>query len=130
MRIFKNKTFSRYARKEGITDDELRAIIPQLEANNPDADLGGNVYKMRVARPSDGKSGGYRVLVYYRSGERTFFAHGFAKSDLANISDRDLRNLKLSAKIVLSYTDKELEAYIKAREFTEITEEKHEKVSK
>jgi hypothetical protein len=130
MRVFRNKAFSRYARKESITDDELRAVIPLLEENNPDANLGGEVFKMRVARPGDGKSGGYRVFVYFRSGERTSFVHGLAKSNLANISDKDLRSLKMSAKDFFSYTEKQLEVLIKAGELTEITEKKHEEVSK
>jgi hypothetical protein len=130
MRIFRNKAFSRYARKEGITDDDLKAIIPQLEAKQPDADLGGDVYKMRIARPNDGKSGGYRVFVYFRSGERTFFAHGLAKSDLSNISEKDLRRLKRVAKHLLSVSETRLAAMLKTGELIEITEEKHEEVSK
>ena len=35
MRIFKTKSFSRFARKEGIGDGELKDMIPQLEANQP-----------------------------------------------------------------------------------------------
>jgi hypothetical protein len=130
MRIFRNKTFSRYARKEGITDNELRAVIPQLEENNPDANLGGEVFKLRVARPGDGKSGGYRVLVYYRSGERTFFAHGFAKSNLANIGEKDLRDLKAAASDMLSMSEARLETMLKSGKLIEISEAKHEEVSK
>ena len=130
MRVFRNKTFPRYARKAGITDDELRALVPLLEENAPDYSIGGEVYKIRVQRPGEGKRGGYRVFVYFRSGERTFFAHGFAKSSLANIEDDDLRNLKVLAKRFLSYTENELEALIKDGKLFEITEAKHEKVSK
>jgi hypothetical protein len=123
MRIFRNKTFSRYARKEGITDDELRAIIPQLEENNSDANLGGDVFKMRVPRPGEGKSGGYRVFVYFRSGERTFFAHGLEKSESPNIKSNELEGLKTSAKYWLSLPEKQLVSLIKTGELTEITEE-------
>jgi hypothetical protein len=122
MRVLKNKAFSRFTRKEGITDDELRAIVPLLEENRPDANLGGDVFKMRVPRPNDGKSGGYRVIVLFRKGERTFFVHGFAKSNLVNISDKQLRRFKRMAKYLLSFSEKNIEAYIKAGEFTEIKE--------
>jgi hypothetical protein len=123
MRIFRNKTFSRYARKEGITDDELRAIIPQLEENKPDANLGGDVYKMRIARPGEGKSGGYRVFVYFRHGERTFFSHGLAKAHLANIEDDELDALKDAAKYWLSLSEAQLDAAVNNGKITEITEE-------
>jgi hypothetical protein len=58
VRIFKNAWFLRFARKEGIGDDELRDIVDELEAGQVDADLGGDVYKQRLARPGEGKSGG------------------------------------------------------------------------
>jgi hypothetical protein len=44
----------------------------QLEENNPNANLGGEVFKIRVPRPGEGKRGGYRVFVFFRSGQRTF----------------------------------------------------------
>lgn len=67
MRIFKNTWFNRFANKEGITDAELRETVDQLEAEQADADLGGDVYKVRVARSGEGKSGGYRVIVFLRA---------------------------------------------------------------
>ena len=87
VRIFKNTWFTRFANKEVITDAELRETVNGLEAGQADADLGGGVYKARVARPGEGKSGGYRVIVFFRSKERTFFVYGFAKSDRANINN-------------------------------------------
>jgi hypothetical protein len=130
MRIFKNKSFSRFARKEDISDDELKNIIPQLEENNADANLGGNVFKVRIARSSEGKRGSYRIIVLFRSGERTFFVEGYAKADLSNIPDKMLQRFKMTASDLFSFTEKELEALIKAGEYKEITEEKHEEVSR
>ena len=94
MRIFKNKWFTRFADKEDITDDELKDTVSQLEAGQTDADLGSGVYKMRVARLSEGKSGGYRVIVFFRSKERAFFVYGFSKSDRSNIDQGELRAFK------------------------------------
>jgi hypothetical protein len=50
VRVFKYPRFSRFADKEGITDKELLEIVNQLEAKQADANLGGEVYKVRVAR--------------------------------------------------------------------------------
>jgi hypothetical protein len=47
VRIFKNKWFSRFAKKEGITTNELKGIVSDLEKVLWDADLGGGVYKKR-----------------------------------------------------------------------------------
>ena len=108
MRIFKNTWFSRFAEKEGITDAELRGLVSLLEAGQPDADLGGGVYKMRLARPGEGKSGGYRAIVFFKSEERTFFEYCFAKSNMGNISQKLLKYYKESAKKYFRMTPDQL----------------------
>jgi hypothetical protein len=120
VRIFKNKTFARFAAKEGIGDDELKAAVDEMERGLLDADLGGDVYKKRIARAGAGKSGGYRVIVYYRSGARTVFVYGFAKSDRDNIDPVELRVFKKAAKTDLLLTDEQLEARIKKGAYKEI----------
>ena len=108
MRIFKNTRFARFADKEGITDGELKEAVNQLEAGLADADLGGRVYKVRIARPGEGKAGSYRVIVFFKSEERTFFAYGFAKSAMSNIGQRDLRIFKERSKDALAMTDAQI----------------------
>ncbi|MDR1176777.1 MAG: type II toxin-antitoxin system RelE/ParE family toxin [Treponema sp.] len=121
MRIFKVSWFSRFAAKEGIQDGELRDIVNiVLEAGRADADLGGGVYKVRMARPGEGKSGGYRVIVFFRSGERTFFVYGFEKANMANISKKQLKNFRDAAKIALSATEKQLNDALKTGKYEEI----------
>jgi hypothetical protein len=121
VRIFKNTWFTRFARKEDIADDELQAIVNEvLEEDLADADYGGGVYKVRVARPGEGKSGGYRVIVFFRSGDKTFFQFGFAKSEMANIPKKKLNKYKVLAKVYLAMTDEQLRAAVLDGEFLEI----------
>ena len=120
MRVFKNAWFSRFARKENIGDDELRDIVNQLETGQADADLGGDVYKQRLARPGEGKSGGYRVIVFFRSEERTFFMYGFAKSDKDNISRKEAKAFKEAAKVYFSMTSEQLRKRIKQGQLIEL----------
>jgi len=47
IRIFKTKNFVRWARKEKITDDLLRAAVNELSEGLIDADLGGGLVKPR-----------------------------------------------------------------------------------
>jgi len=123
VRVFKYTRFSRFASKEGITDNELLGMVDQLEADQTDANLGGDVYKVRIARPGEGKSGGHRVIVYFRNAFRTFFTYGFSKNDQGNISEKDLKRFKLDAKKQLSITDDEIKLYLKDGTYIEITEE-------
>jgi hypothetical protein len=103
-----------------IMQPELREAIDRLEAGQADADLGGGVYKMRLARSGEGRSGGYRVIVFFKSGERTFYAYGFAKSGMDNINEKQLRNFKLAAKTIFAYSDTEIDERVKNGLFIEI----------
>ena len=79
VRVFKYARFSRFASKEGITDHELLEVVNQLEEDQADVNLGGDVYKVRIARQGEGKSGGHRVIVYFRNEFRTFFRMVFPR---------------------------------------------------
>jgi hypothetical protein len=122
-RVFKYTRFSRFASKECITDRELLEVVDQLEADQADANLGGDVYKVRIARPGEGKSGGRRVIVYFRNEFRTFFSYGFSKNDRGNISRKELKAFKEDAKFRFSLTDEEIEARLRDGTLIEIIEE-------
>jgi hypothetical protein len=120
VRIFKNTWFTRFAGKEGITDSELRELTDQLEAGQADANMGGDVYKIRISRPGEGKSGGYRVIVFSRSEDKTFFVYGFAKSDRDNIDQKEKSDYKELAKKYLNLSDEMIDRAVKSGKFIEI----------
>ena len=120
MRVFKNKPFARFARKAGLNDEVLRQAINAAERGLVDADLGGGVIKQRVARQGGGKSGGFRTIVLLRLGERAFFVHGFAKSDLGNIRADELAAFRMLASHLLAYDDAALAAAVEAGALMEI----------
>ncbi|MDR3170281.1 MAG: type II toxin-antitoxin system RelE/ParE family toxin [Treponema sp.] len=68
----------------------------------------------------EGKSGGYRVIVFFKSGTRTFFVYGFAKSDQDNITQEQLRKFKGAAKNVFSLTDKYLDTLVASGKYKEV----------
>jgi hypothetical protein len=94
LRIFKTKSFARFARRERISDASLREAVRRAERGLIDADLAGGAIKQRVARPGEGRSGGYRVLIAYRAKTRSVFLFGFAKSERDNIDDDELATLR------------------------------------
>jgi hypothetical protein len=94
VRIFKTRWLRRYARRERIADESLREAIERAERGLVDADLGGGVIKQRVARAGQGRSGGYRMLVAYRAGERAVFLYDFAKRERENIDADELLTLR------------------------------------
>ncbi len=120
MRIFKTKLFSRWAEKDGLADKALQTAVEELENGLVDADLGGHVYKKRVSLAGRGKRGGARTLIAFRIGERAFFLYGFAKNVRSNITNKDLKALRLLAGVLLGYTDADLTKAIMVGELIEV----------
>jgi hypothetical protein len=128
MRVFKNKRFSRFSEKHAISDEELITITEHLEAGQIDAGLGGEVYKQRVARSGEGKSGSYRFIIFFRSGLLTFFVNAFLKADLDNISQKELQDYKKVAKMYLAMTKEQLRVAKKSGTLIEIGGENDDEI--
>jgi hypothetical protein len=120
MRIFKSRWFLRFARKQGISDPLLCDAISRAESGRTDANLGGDVIKQRIARPGQGRSKGYRTIIVFRRGSRSFFMYGFAKSQRANIDGDELEQFKAAAKLVLALTEQQLAELLKRGDFEEV----------
>lgn len=120
MRIFKTKVFARFARQEDIGDRALCEAIERAERGLIDADLGASVIKQRIARPNEGRSGGFRSIICFRAGDRAFFAYGFPKSRRDNISADELKFFKELAQELLPKADAELEKLIEREAITEV----------
>ncbi|MBI2431710.1 MAG: type II toxin-antitoxin system RelE/ParE family toxin [Candidatus Hydrogenedentes bacterium] len=120
MRVFKAKVFARFVAREGISDASLLRAVDKAEQGLIDANLGGGVIKLRVARQGQGESGAYRTLLAFRSGVRVVFLHGFAKSGTTNITKKELDTLKRAAKVVLSMSDEDLQRLVVQGKFVEV----------
>lgn len=120
MQVYITKTFRRFQRKERIGDQALRQAVERAEAGLIDADLGQGLIKQRVARPGKGRSGGYRTIIAYRSGQRAVFLFGFAKSTLSNIDDATLARWQAVGSDLLAASDKAIEAAIADNELKEV----------
>ncbi len=120
MRVFMTKAFARFARKEDLDDKMLAKAIADIERGLVDADMGGGLIKQRVARTDGGKRGGFRTLIAYHIGKRAVFLFGFAKSDLANISPEDERDLKDYGAMLLALKDKDIELMTENGELREV----------
>ena len=120
MRIFKSKWFNKWAEKEGLTDKALTEAITEMEDGLNDGELGGNVYKKRAAIQGQGKRGGLRTIIAFKIEDKSFFMFGFAKNQQDNIDKKELKALKLMAKDLLGYSDKQLKQAIKVSELIEV----------
>jgi hypothetical protein len=120
VQVLKTAWFAKFARKEKIGDQILCEAVARAEKGLIDADLGGGLLKQRVARAGAGKSGGYRTLIFFRSGARAVFAYGFAKSDKANLDSHEEAVFRKAAKLVLAFSDQQIAAEIACERLTEV----------
>lgn len=100
-RVLKRSNFARWQAGEKLPDTALCKAVQKMECGLIDADLGGFLFKKRVARPGGGKSGGYRTLLSARIGSRFVFLHGFPKSAKANITQDEKKALQFTGKVFL-----------------------------
>lgn len=119
-RILLTAEFDKFARKAKISDAALVDAIKRAEVGLVDADLGGGVVKLRIARPGQGRSGGFRTIVALMVGSSAFFLYGFAKNDMDNIGPVALEDYKDIAQVFQALPDDQLTAAIEAEIFREI----------
>lgn len=124
MRAFKTKTFERWAGKAGLSDHALLNAVAQMERGLIDADLGGNLFKKRVALPGRGKSGSTRTIVATQFAGVLFFLYGFEKNERDNISSRELETFKLVASTLLGLEGAALTKALERGELKELSNEK------
>lgn len=120
MRIFKNKWFAKFAKKEKISDEKLVQAVKDAEAGKIDANYGGGVIKQRIAREGSGKSGGYRSIIFYLRGSKAFFVYGFSKKNQENISNDEEVYFKRLAKLTLAMSDEDIAALLKEGTYEEL----------
>ena len=120
MAIFKTRWFDRWARKQGVTAPSLCAAVREMSEGLVDADLGGGLFKKRMARTGQGKSGGFRTLVATNKANRWVFVFGFPKNERSNIDKDEEDALKKLAAYLLALTPSALAKAKNAGELMEV----------
>lgn len=120
MRIFKHCNFSKWAKNEKITDKALQNAITELINGLFEANLGGGLYKKRIARRGYGKRGGYRTIIAFKQNDRAVFIFGFAKNERENIDDTEKEILKNLADYYLNSSNESLEVLLAINKLIEV----------
>jgi hypothetical protein len=120
MAIYKTRWFDRWARKQGLTTPSLCAAVREMRVGLYDADLGGGLLKKRIARPGEGKRGGFRTLVATNKGTRWVFVYGFLKNERSNIDQDEEVALKALAAHLLALTAQAVGQAQRAGELLEV----------
>ncbi len=120
MKIFKHRRFQQWAKSERLTNEALKRAVDEINNGLHDANLGGGLYKKRVAMPGKGKRGSYRTLLAFKHEKRAFFVYGFSKNVKANVSAKEQVIYKDLAKSLLNLDEKTLDKMIKIGSLIEV----------
>ena len=119
-RIFKTRPFTRWMRKNRMTDMQLREAVREMQDGLIDARLGGHLLKKRIALPSKGKRGSARTIVATRLTGTWIFLIGFNKNEQATINPEELEALQQTAKAYLSLDCEQLQTLLQTDELSEV----------
>jgi hypothetical protein len=120
MQVFKTKWFTRFARKERISDKKLKKAIQEVEKGLIDGDLGSGLIKKRVSRVGEGKRGGYRTIIVYRTRDRAVFVYGFPKSSKTSLSALELDGYQKLTSLLLKFDDNDIKKALNTGELKEV----------
>lgn len=102
------KWFNKWAKKASLSNESLLEAVDNLKEGLSVADLGGNLYKVRVQRSGKGKSSGFRTIIVYRSEEKAIFLYGFGKNEKSNIDKTELKYFKKLGNDLLTLDAKQI----------------------
>jgi hypothetical protein len=119
MRIFKTKNLARFTRQQGIDDASLVEAVARARRGLIDADLGGRIIKQRVARPGEGRRGGFRLLLGFGS-NRAVFLLGFARNERENIDADEWMTLRELVSFWLAADDAAIDGALRDGKLIEV----------
>jgi hypothetical protein len=125
MRVFLVPQVSRLIRKERLPEAALCRTAREVIAGTlgaGEADLGGGLFKKRVARPGGGKRGGYRVIVAWRQpgNERVLFTYAFAKNAASTLTPQAHEALAKAAAVFLTADEQQIARLISSGDVSEV----------
>lgn len=116
------REFARFARRYRIEGDALLGLVRRADLGIVDADLGGGIVKLRLARPNEGRAGGYRTVVAYRVEGNVFFLYGFAKNEQENIAAHELARFRDTGEALFQADDRMIDGWLDEGRILEIGE--------
>lgn len=107
-------------RRTVLSDAALCRSVMEMEAGLVDADLGGGLFKKRVALPGRGKRGSVRAIIATQRGGHWFFLFGYEKNERAAITNAERDALQLYASEFLKMSPAQLKRAVEYGDLQEI----------
>lgn len=120
MHYLMTKKFGKWAKKNKLPSQDLTKSLIEVIDGTFEANLGGHIFKKRVAKSGKGKRGSFRTIICFKQSDRAVYLHGFSKNSKGNISVKELKSLKELAAILLNINDQELQTAISSGVLVEV----------
>lgn len=120
MKKLSTKWFKKWAKKSKIKDQDLLDTVDNLIKGLSTADLGSNLFKIRVKREHSGKSSVFRTIVVFKENEKAVFLYGFGKNEKDNISKTELLYFKKLGNDFLALEENQIKQLIETKLLFEI----------
>lgn len=117
------RDFARFAHRTGSGTTLCAVSFAVADLGIVDADLGGGLVKLRLAKPNEGRSGGYRTIRAYQVGSDVFFLYGFAKNESENIQPHELTGFRRLGHALMDANAETIDIQLNAGRILEIVEE-------
>ncbi|MBK0025920.1 type II toxin-antitoxin system RelE/ParE family toxin [Stenotrophomonas sp. S48] len=119
-RVFRTRSFNRSTRKPALSDSALCRAVSEMRHGLIDADLGGGLFKKRVALPGRGKRGSARTIVATQLGRYWFLLFCYEKNERANLTKAERDALELYASEFLKMSSAQLDRAVMCGDLQEI----------
>ncbi len=119
MQVFATRRFGRIATKLRLAPASLRRAVQMVE-HGGGARLGAGLFKQRVEMEGRGKSGGARVILYWRCGEYALLLHAYAKNRQENLTPAELEHYKEATLLLARVGPREIERLLASGEWRRI----------
>jgi hypothetical protein len=120
VRVFRTRSFTHFAERAGIGDDDLLRVTSRLLWSGPDTELGSDVFDQRVDRRRISPASDARVVVALRSVSRAVFLHGYAAGRGVRLTSREKRAFRDLARLILDLDDTQTRIAIETGELIEV----------
>lgn len=112
MKKLSTKWFKKWSKKVNLSNENMLDAVENLKNCLSTAELGGNLFKIRVKASNKGKSASFRTIVIYKKEDRAIFLYGFAKNEKSNINKSELQYFKKLGNDLLSLDFEQLQRSI------------------
>ena len=117
------REFRRWAIRVAVSRAELQDAAARLERGLIDANLGGNLYKQRIALPGRGRSGGARAIIATRFAGIVVFLYGFEKNERESVTEREIELYRGIARELLAMNENQTACALAEGVLWEVTDE-------